>query len=182
MARRLSWHESPAATWICVATAKLRVAQVSVARSPALATSVQVAGPLRGRTTGSSPGRSQPDSASVFAFAATAVAKLAPFEAVDGEDATTELARGTLVDGLVGLGRRGETLVVVTLVEVTLVVTGGARLVVERLTVVGVNGAARVMGWVLRVKTRISSSSGLDQITHRVLRKESNNLAIVCEG
>ena len=114
----------------------LRVAQVSVARSPALVTRVHVAGPLRGRTTGSSPGRREPDSASVFAFAAKAVAKLAPFEAVDGEDATTELARGTLVGGLVILARRGATLVVVTLVlvamvVVTLDVTGAARLVVE---------------------------------------------------
>ena len=165
-----------------MATGKLRVGQINVACSPALATSVQVAGPFRGRTTGSSPWRSEPDSASVFAFAAKAVAKLAPFEAVDGEDAAAELAWGTLVGGLVVLGRRGEMLVVVTLVVVTLVLTGGARLVVERLTFVGVKGAARVKGWVLRVKTRIKSSSGLDQITHRVLRKESNNLAIVCEG
>jgi len=122
-----------------VVTGRLCVAQTNVACSPALATSVHVAGPLKGRTTGSSPGRSVPESAPLFAFAAKAVAKLAPLEAVDGEDATAELAPGTLV-GVVGVvvvawGRVGLR------VDVALVVTGVARVVVE----LDVTGVARLV-------------------------------------
>jgi hypothetical protein len=174
--------------------------QLSVTLIGALAAAVQVPGPSSGITATSTRALSCPLSSPFATFSALALAIELALESVTLEESAP---RCPLVVGAVGTVRRLVALATVLVGDIFVVAVGFFRrgaatrwrtVVVVVVTVVGrvvakvvvVESAVSSVAFegvdVVKVKTRTSSSRGLDHITQCVLLSERSDLIEVLEG